>query len=67
MTAILNHDTLEHAVVHRVAERLDHPDLPSALIRQDYDDLDRARLRRSARRSAPTSWRSPTATPPACG
>ena len=39
MTAILNHDTLEHAVTHRVAERLAHADLPSALIRQEYDDL----------------------------
>ncbi len=28
MTAILNHDTLEHAISHRVAERLSHPDLP---------------------------------------
>jgi len=39
MTAILNHDTLEHAVAHRVAERLAHPDLPSSLIRQEYDEL----------------------------
>jgi serine O-acetyltransferase len=39
MTAILNHDTLEHAVVHRVAERLDHRDAPGALIRQAYDDV----------------------------
>ena len=39
MTAILNHDTLEHAVAHRVAERLSHPDLPGPLIRQEYDDL----------------------------
>jgi serine O-acetyltransferase len=38
MTAILNHDTLEHAVVHRVAERLDHRDAPGALIRQAYED-----------------------------
>jgi len=39
MTAILNHDTLEHAVAHRVAERLSHNDIPGALIRQAYDDL----------------------------
>ena len=39
MTAVLNHDTLEHAVVNRVAERLDHRDVPSALIRQAYDDV----------------------------
>ncbi|MGD1016847.1 MAG: serine O-acetyltransferase [Roseiarcus sp.] len=38
MTAILNHDTLEGAVIHRVAERLDHSDAPSAMIRQAYED-----------------------------
>ena len=38
MTAILNHDTLEQSVMHRVAERLDHRDVPSALIRQAYED-----------------------------
>lgn len=37
-SAILHHDTLEAAVVHRVAERLDHPDLSSVLIRQVYAD-----------------------------
>ncbi len=39
MTAILNHDTLEGAVIHRVAERLDHGDAPSAMIRQAYEDV----------------------------
>jgi len=39
MTAILNHDTLEHAIAHRVAERLDHRDAPAALIRQSYEDV----------------------------
>ena len=39
MTAVLNHDTLEHAIVHRVAERLDHRDLPGALIGQAYEDV----------------------------
>jgi serine O-acetyltransferase len=39
MTAILNHDTLEGAVIHRVAERLDHGDAPSSLIRQAYEDV----------------------------
>jgi serine O-acetyltransferase len=38
-TAILNHDTLEQAIAHRVAERLSHPDLPSALIQQEYEQL----------------------------
>jgi serine O-acetyltransferase len=35
-STILNHDTLEGAVIHRLAERLDHPDLGAALIRQTY-------------------------------
>jgi serine O-acetyltransferase len=39
MTAILNHDTLEHAISHRIAERLSHPDLPGVLIRHAYDEL----------------------------
>jgi serine O-acetyltransferase len=39
MTAILNHDTFEGAVIHRVAERLDHGDAPSSLIRQAYEDV----------------------------
>lgn len=33
---ILNHGRLEDAVVHRLADRLDHPALSSALIRQTY-------------------------------
>ena len=41
--AVLNHETLESAVIDRVAERLDHPDAPSALIRQIYDDVVAAR------------------------
>ncbi len=39
MTAILNHDHLEDAVAHRVAERLAHPDMPATMIRQEYEDL----------------------------
>ncbi len=34
--SILNHDTVEAAVSHRVASRLDHRDLPAALIRQTF-------------------------------
>jgi serine O-acetyltransferase len=34
--AILHHDTLEAAVVHRIVERLDHTDVPGELIRQAY-------------------------------
>lgn len=35
-STILNHDSLEDAVIHRLAERLDHPDLGADLIRQTY-------------------------------
>src|SRR6266446_5329181 len=34
--SVLHHDTLEAAVVHRIAERLDHPDVSGELIRQAY-------------------------------
>src|SRR5512139_1923941 len=37
-SSILHHDTLETAVTHRVAERLDHADLSAELIRQAYTD-----------------------------
>jgi serine O-acetyltransferase len=37
-STILHHDTLEGAVVHRVAERLDHADVSGELIRQAYAD-----------------------------
>jgi serine O-acetyltransferase len=35
---ILHHDTLEAAVINRVTERLDSPDVPAELIRQAYGD-----------------------------
>lgn len=35
---ILHHDTLENAVVHRVAQRLHHADLSADMIRQAYAD-----------------------------
>jgi serine O-acetyltransferase len=37
-STILHHDTLEAAVVHRVAERLDSPEVSADLIRQAYQD-----------------------------
>jgi serine O-acetyltransferase len=37
-STILHHDTLEAAVAHRLAERLDHAAVPSDLIRQAYAD-----------------------------
>jgi serine O-acetyltransferase len=37
-SSILHHDTLETAVVHRVAQRLDDPEVSGELIRQAYTD-----------------------------
>jgi serine O-acetyltransferase len=37
-SSILHHDTLEAAVIHRVAERLDHADVSAELIRKAYKD-----------------------------
>ena len=36
--SILHHDSLEGAVVHRLAERLDHVEVSGELIRQAYTD-----------------------------
>ena len=38
VTTILNHDTLEAAVIHRVAGRLGHPSVPADLIAQTYKE-----------------------------
>ena len=62
-STILHHDTLEAAVIHRVTERLDSAD---CLGRTDPAGLCAMRSRaspRSARRSAPTSWRPSIAIP----
>jgi serine O-acetyltransferase len=37
-STVLHHGKLEAAVVHRVSERLDHPDVSAELIRQAYAD-----------------------------
>ncbi len=37
-STILHHDRLEAAVVHRVTQRLDHPEVSAELIRQAYED-----------------------------
>jgi serine O-acetyltransferase len=37
-SSLLHHDTLEEAILHRIAERLDHPDVGGELIRQAYID-----------------------------
>ncbi len=36
---VLNHDTLERVIAQRVADRLDHQNVPGELIVQAYDDL----------------------------
>ena len=36
MATVLNHETLESAIVHRVAARLDHQDVPGDLVRQAF-------------------------------
>ncbi len=36
LATVLQQPTLEAAVVHRIAQRLDHPDLPAELIRQAF-------------------------------
>ena len=36
--SVLHHDTLEAAVVHRIVERLNHPDASGELLRQAYTD-----------------------------
>ena len=62
-STILHHDTLEAAVVHRISERLDHPDVSAELIRQAYGDAIESEPA-SESRSAPTSSRSSIAIPP---
>ncbi|KAA0970122.1 serine O-acetyltransferase [Aureimonas fodinaquatilis] len=36
---VLNHDTLEAAMAHRISQRLDHPDLPAVLIDHAYGQM----------------------------
>jgi serine O-acetyltransferase len=36
LATVLNYDTLEESIIHRVAARLDHPDVSSDLIRQTF-------------------------------
>jgi serine O-acetyltransferase len=36
---VLNHDTLERTIAQRIADRLDHGNVPGELIVQAYDDL----------------------------
>lgn len=38
-STILNHASLESAVIHRISERLDHSDVPAAMIRQTFHTM----------------------------
>lgn len=38
-STVINHSSLEDAVIHRVAERLDHQDIPADLIRQTFQAM----------------------------
>ena len=38
-STILNQETLEDAVIHRIAERLDHPDVGADIIRQTFRSM----------------------------
>jgi serine O-acetyltransferase len=38
-STILNQPSLEEAVIHRVCERLDHPDLQANLLRQTFLEM----------------------------
>lgn len=42
-STILNHPTLESAVIHRIAERLDHADVPATLLRQTFEAMAEAK------------------------
>lgn len=39
LAAVLNHSSFEAAVIHRVASRLDHPDVPGSLLEQVFADV----------------------------
>jgi serine O-acetyltransferase len=36
---IINHHSLEDCVIHRISERLDHPDIPATLLRQAFGEM----------------------------
>ncbi|WP_174801790.1 serine O-acetyltransferase [Martelella limonii] len=40
-STILNHESLEDCVVHRICERLDHPDVQAILLRQTFAEMRR--------------------------
>nr|CAD6616688.1 serine O-acetyltransferase [Rhizobium sp. TCK] len=38
-STVLNHTSLEDCVIHRICERLDHPDLQAVLLRQTFAEM----------------------------
>jgi len=38
-STVLNHRSLEESVIHRVCERLDHPDMQANLLHQIFDEM----------------------------
>jgi serine O-acetyltransferase len=47
-STILNHASLESAVIHRISERLDHADVPAAMIRQTFHAMAQAQAQWSS-------------------
>lgn len=40
-STVINHRCLEDAVIYRICERLDHPDMPAILLRQTFEEMNR--------------------------
>lgn len=38
-STVINHKNLEDAVIYRICERLDHPDMPAILLRQTFEAM----------------------------
>ncbi|MDB5522714.1 MAG: cysE1 [Rhizobium sp.] len=38
-STVINHKTLEDCVSYRISERLDHPDIPSVILRQAFEEM----------------------------
>lgn len=38
-STVINHKSLEDAVIYRISERLDHPDMPAVLLRQTFEEM----------------------------
>ena len=38
-STVINHRSLEECVIHRICERLDHPDMQATLLRQAFDEM----------------------------